>query len=54
MSEQRKRWIERAKKELREGASEIDVIGILEDYGCSSLEAEEIVEVAHTDLREEP
>jgi len=46
-------WIQVAKRELLDGAEFIDVIDTLERDGCSSREAEELVELASEELREE-
>lgn len=43
-------WIQIATRELLDGASFIDVIGLLECDGLSSREAEEIVELATEEL----
>ncbi len=49
----RKKLIQLAKKELLDDAAFIDVIELLQEKGCSSLEAEELTEQASRDLREE-
>ena len=46
-------WIQIAKRELLDGAEFIDVIGLLQDDGCSPREAEELVELANEELRED-
>ena len=49
----RPHWLHIAKRELLDGAEMIDVIALLEDDGCSPLEAEELVEIADEELVEE-
>lgn len=50
----RKEMIRLAKRELQDGAEFIDVIEMLQQqHGCSSLEAEEIVELASEELGED-
>lgn len=39
-----------AKRELLDGAEFIDVIELLQNDGCSPLEAEELVEIASEEL----
>lgn len=48
----RKEMLQLAKRELQEGADDIDVIELLEHRGCSSLEAEELVELANEELEQ--
>lgn len=48
----RPHWLHIAKRELLDGAQPIDVIEILQDDGCSPLEAEELVEIAEEELGE--
>lgn len=45
--------IQLAKRELLDGAIFDEVIDLLESNGCSSREAEELVELASEELREE-
>lgn len=49
----RPHWLHLAKRELLDGAEMIDVIELLQDDGCSPLDAEEIVELASEELAEE-
>lgn len=46
-------WIQVARRELLDGASFDEVIYLLRDDGCSLDEAEELVELASEELREE-
>lgn len=49
----RPHWLHIAKRELLDGAEFISVIDLLERDGCSSREAEELVELASEELTEE-